>query len=207
MCVCVCVCGVSGLEELNSARGNEVNFVCTEASRSVPRAAGAPPPAPLGTKLFPHLHIYVAWSAQRLKSSPHYPVCSPICVNVWKKKKKSSGKILFWGLFTVCFSSSIIKWEFALLSFDPLFLRLAELLASRAAWRSCFWNENFLKNTNVTAKINSGHSFHACSGDIHTTDHGCYGQGYGWALIPPLISDDHLTATETLWLQRSEDGD
>lgn len=40
--------------------------------------------------------------------------------------------------------------------------------------------------------------FYAGSGDIHTTDHGCYGQGYGWALIPPLISDDHLTATETL---------
>lgn len=41
------------------------------------------------------------------------------------------------------------------------------------------------------------------SRDIHTTDHGCYGQGYGWALIPPLI-DDHLTATETRWLQAGE---
>lgn len=41
------------------------------------------------------------------------------------------------------------------------------------------------------------------SRDIHTTDHGCYGQGYWWALIPPLI-DDHLTATETRWLQASE---
>lgn len=46
--------------------GNEVDSVCTEASKAVPRATGAPPLFPQGPKLLPHLHIYVASFVQNL---------------------------------------------------------------------------------------------------------------------------------------------
>lgn len=117
----VCSVGV-----LKSVRGNEVNFVCTEASRSVPRATGDPPPSPQVTKLLPHLHIYVARSVQSLKSSFYYPASSSICGMFYFEKH--SAKILFWEFLTVSFRNVLYplfqqqcnKVRVCALSFDPL---------------------------------------------------------------------------------------
>lgn len=122
-CECVCV------GELNSARGNEVNF---EASRSVPRATGAPPPSPQGPKLLPHLHIYV----RGLKSSRYYAVCLSICGMFYFEKH--SCKILFREFPPVSFRNiSLLEQQHnkagvCSLSFDPL----SELLASPAACKA-----------------------------------------------------------------------
>lgn len=134
-----------------------------------------------------YMILFAHWSVWTSEKKQQQNIVLRIIHCLFQQQHNKVGvcSFVFWSTF----SSS--RWTFGFSGcLEELFLKL-----------------KLFKNTNVTVKINSGHSFHACSGDIHTTDHGCYGQGYGWALIPPLISDDHLTATETLWLQRSKDGD
>lgn len=63
----LCVCVFLELGRVGYfGEGNEVDSVCTEASKAVPRATGAPPLFPQGPKLLPHLHIYVASFVQNL---------------------------------------------------------------------------------------------------------------------------------------------
>lgn len=145
LCACVCVGGGAG--ELNSARGNEVNFVCTEASRSVPRATGAPPPSPRGTKWLPHLHIYAAWSVPEFEIES---IFSCFLIDLWnvlffKTRRQnivSKNYSLSVSEMDPLFQQQHNKVGVYSLSFDPL----SELLASPApckAWRSCFEIKTF----------------------------------------------------------------
>lgn len=110
LCVCVCVREWGGVKQCEG----KLSELCTEASRSVPRATGTPPPSPQGTKLLPHLHIYVAWFVQSLKSSLYYPVCLPICGMFYFEKALRQNVVLRithcqFSKWTPDFSSGVIK--------------------------------------------------------------------------------------------------
>lgn len=128
---------------------------------------------------------------QSLKSSLYYPVCLPICGMFYFEKH--SGKMLFWELLTVSFlkctpgvSSGIIKEEFVLCLLIHFLFRCLNFwpLQLPAKPGGAVLKLKLLKSC-CTLSAAKGTQISSCSWNIHTTDHGCYGQGYGWALIPP----------------------